>query len=151
MIGSGKTNFNNYTTNLCKLKEIIDILIVDIESSFSVTIITKGGFAVDDTLQYEQFLRDRITQLRMKQGPSEHRMSLELGKSGSYIRSITSGASLPSVRELFNIMNYLEVTPAAFFATFSQGDTLRDTLCQRVQEMDEAELEKLALFLSWIE
>ena len=105
---------------------------------------------MDDSLQYEQFLRDRITQLRMKQGPSEHRMSLELGKSGSYIRSITSGASLPSVHELFRIMTYLEVTPGEFFADLTESDTLRDALCRQVREMSEEDLKKLELFLSWI-
>lgn len=106
---------------------------------------------MDDVQKYEQFLRDRITQLREKKGPSEHRMSLELGKSGSYIRSITSGAALPSVRELFNIMAYLQVTPAEFFADFTQGDTRRARLCRRIWEMDEADLQKLELFCSWIE
>ena len=45
---------------------------------------------MDEILQYEKFVRDRITELREKRGISEHRLSLELGKSGSYIRSITS-------------------------------------------------------------
>ena len=44
---------------------------------------------------YEKLLRDRITQLRVKKNVSEHRMSLDLGKSGSYIRGITSGTALP--------------------------------------------------------
>ena len=51
-------------------------------------------------------LRDRITELRLIKDVSEHKMSLDLDKSGSYIRLITSGASLPSVKELFNIIEY---------------------------------------------
>ena len=46
---------------------------------------------MDDNRRYEAFVRDRITELREQKGVSEHRMSLELGKSGSYIRSITNG------------------------------------------------------------
>ncbi len=106
---------------------------------------------MDDTLTYETFLRNRITELRMKKGPSEHRMSLELGKSGSYIRSITSGAALPSVRELFNIMAWLEVTPAEFFADFTEDDARRAALCKSIWEMSEFDLEKLELFCSWIQ
>lgn len=105
---------------------------------------------MEDISKYEQFLRDRITQLRMEQGPSEHRMSLELGKSGAYIRAISSGKALPSVRELFNIMAYLQVTPAEFFASFTESDTRRDALCRKIRELEEADLEKLELFLSWI-
>ena len=66
---------------------------------------------MDEILQYEKFVCDRITELREKRGISEHRLSLELGKSGSYIRSITSGATMPSVKELFNIILYFEMSP----------------------------------------
>ena len=41
-------------------------------------------------MPYEDFIRSRITELRMARDVSEHRMSLELGKSGSYIRGVTS-------------------------------------------------------------
>ena len=47
--------------------------------------------------QYTDFVRTRITELRLKKDVSEHRMSLDLDKNGSYIRGITSGASMPSV------------------------------------------------------
>ena len=49
---------------------------------------------MDDNRRYEAFVRNRITELREQKGISEHRMSLELGKSGSYIRSITNGISM---------------------------------------------------------
>lgn len=68
---------------------------------------------MDENIRYEQFLRTRITKLREQRNISEHRLSLELGKSGSYIRSITSGLTLPSVRELFNIITYFEISPVA--------------------------------------
>lgn len=65
---------------------------------------------MDDIRHYETFVRNRITELREQKGISEHRMSLELGKSGSYIRGITNGLAMPSLRELFNIMEYCHVT-----------------------------------------
>ena len=70
---------------------------------------------MDDTQRYITYVRGRITDLRTQKDVSEHRMSLELGKSGSYIRGITSGAALPSLRELFNIMAYLEVPTLRIF------------------------------------
>ena len=56
-----------------------------------------------------EFIRNRITQLRLTMGVSEHRMSVELGHSRNYIRNITSGRSLPSVPELLYICEYLNV------------------------------------------
>ena len=61
------------------------------------------------------FIRHRITELRMKKGVSEYKMSLDLGHSRSYVQSITSGRSLPSIAEFIYICEYLNVTPKAFF------------------------------------
>ena len=44
--------------------------------------------------QYDDFIRNRITELRISKNISEHKMSLDLDKSGSYIRGITSGSAL---------------------------------------------------------
>lgn len=43
------------------------------------------------------FIRDRITELRLQKGASEYKMSMDLGHSKSYIQSISSGKSLPSL------------------------------------------------------
>ena len=63
----------------------------------------------------EAFVRSRISQLRIKKGVSEYRMSTDLGHSKSYIQSISSGKSLPSFSEFLFICEYLGVTPVEFF------------------------------------
>lgn len=106
---------------------------------------------MDKPMQYEKFLRERITELRGQKGISEHRLSLELGKSGSYIRAITSGAALPSTHELFNLMDYFEVTPVEFFGTLENATSLRASLLEALRELSDEDLEKVALFLRWIQ
>lgn len=76
--------------------------------------------------KYEEFIRSRITDLRLRKNVSEHKMSLDLDKSGSYIRGISSGAALPSTKELFNIIEYFEMTPSEFFAPLDNTDTPSD-------------------------
>ena len=105
---------------------------------------------MDDVLEYEKYLRERITELRGQKGVSEHRLSLELGKSGSYIRSITSGAPMPSMKELFNIMAYFKVSPSEFFSGLSGKNTLRTALGEKLRELSDADLEKVSLFIGWI-
>ena len=39
------------------------------------------------------FIRERITELRLKKGVSEHRMSMDLGHTRSYVHGIVSGRS----------------------------------------------------------
>jgi len=104
---------------------------------------------VTDT-KYEDFLRIRITELRLKKGVSEHGMSLDLGKSGSYIRGITSGAAMPSVRELFNIMDYLAVSPPEFFAPLDSTETPCAKLCERLRTLSDEDIDKVATFVEWI-
>ena len=64
---------------------------------------------------YKQFLRDRISQLRIQKNVSEYQMSLDLGRSRGYIQNISSGSVLPSVGGLFDICDYFGLTPAQFF------------------------------------
>ena len=105
---------------------------------------------MDDNCRYEAFGRNRITELLEQKGVSEHRMSLELGKSGSYIRSITNGISMPSLRELFNIMEYFDLTPTLFFAPMDDPDSLCGIIGKKLLALPDEDLEKVAVFLDWI-
>ena len=49
----------------------------------------------------------RIKELRIAKGLSTNKMSLDLGQGKNYIRSITSGRTLPSLAELPYICGYL--------------------------------------------
>ena len=75
-------------------------------------------------MPYEDFIRTRITELRIAKDVSGHRMSLDLGKSGSYIRGVTSDTALPSLKELFNIIAYFDLSPTEFFAPLENDDSL---------------------------
>lgn len=102
-------------------------------------------------MQYSEFIRSRITELRISKNVSEHRMSLDLDKSGSYVRGITSGAAQPSLKELFNIIAYFNMTPAEFFAPMENSDTLYNRLCERLRKLDDEDLKKVETFVGWIE
>ena len=73
----------------------------------------KGGLVLKNV----DFIRERITQLRMQKNVSEYQMSMELGQNKGYIQGITSGRSLPSMTMFFEICDYFEITPEEFFAT----------------------------------
>lgn len=68
------------------------------------------------TDSYIHFIRERITELRLAKGVSEHAMSLALGKNGSYIRQVTyKDGSIPTLRSFLDICDYLGITPSEFF------------------------------------
>lgn len=62
-----------------------------------------------------EFVRERITQLRLRKGVSEYKMSYDLGHSRGYINNISSGKSLPSMVEFFAICEYFGISPIEFF------------------------------------
>ena len=104
-------------------------------------------------IPYEDFVRKRITELRIRMNPevSEHKMSLELGRSGSYIRNISSGKALPSLKEFFNMIDYLGVTVDEFFAPLRDADSPYNRLCERLRALDDEGLTKVDTFVNWID
>ena len=100
--------------------------------------------------EYEIFIRKRITQLRHRLHVSEHKMSLDLGKSGSYVRSISTGKALPSMHEFLRICDYFHITPQEFF-TGAGDETVRINIFNRLQDLDDSDMQKLQTFLSWME
>lgn len=97
--------------------------------------------------KHENFVRTRIAELRLARNVSEHKMSLDLGKSGAYMRSISSGLALPSLKELFNIISYFDITPVEFFAPFEPQSSTYHKICYQLLEYNEDELNKILRFL----
>ncbi len=63
---------------------------------------------------YEDFVPERIAQLRTKKGVSARDMSLSLGQANNYINNIENKKSLPAMQSFFYICEYLGVTPKDF-------------------------------------
>lgn len=86
------------------------------------------------------FIRRRVTELRMQQGVSEYKMSLDLGHSRSYMQSISSGRSLPSVPELLYICEYLGVEPSTFFDEKKEERLLVRRALEGMRELSDNDL-----------
>lgn len=95
----------------------------------------------------DKFIRERITELRIQKNVSEYKMSLDLGHSKSYIQSIVSGRSMPSMSEFLYICEYLGVSPKAFFDQEEKNPLL---IQQALTEMRPLKEEDLKLILNII-
>lgn len=87
-----------------------------------------------------QFVRDRITQLRLQKGISEYKMSYDLGHSRGYINNISSGKTLPSMTEFFAICDYFGITPIEFFDTNQKNPKLSREASMLLLQLDEDDL-----------
>lgn len=88
----------------------------------------------------EDFIRERITQLRIKKGVSEYQMSYDLGHSRGYIYNISSGKALPPMREFLAICDYFEITPQQFFDESTETPELIQKAIDGMRKLDESDL-----------
>lgn len=89
---------------------------------------------------YEQFIRARITQLRVDKGISEYRMSYELGHSRGYINNISSGKSLPPMGEFIAICEYFNITPKEFFDEEINNPELINKAIEGLKKLNDSDL-----------
>ena len=92
---------------------------------------------------YEEFVRERITQLRLKKGVSEYQMSYDLGHSRGYIYNISSGKALPPLKEFFVICDYFGLSPQQFFDDSTQSPELIAQALEGMRKLDERDLHLL--------
>ena len=88
----------------------------------------------------EEFIRDRITQLRLKKNVSEYQMSYDLGHSRGYVYNISSGKALPPLKEFLAICDYFEISPQQFFDTSDTNPTLIQNALDGMKQLDEGDM-----------
>ncbi len=90
-------------------------------------------------MDYEEFVKDRITQLRLRKGVSEYQMSYDLGHSRGYVYNISSGKALPPLKEFFAICDYFDITPQQFFDDSSPNPELIQKAVNGMKQMSESD------------
>ena len=93
---------------------------------------------------YENFVRERITQLRIQKGVSEYKMSYDLGHSRGYVNNISSGKALPSMAEFFAICEYFEISPVEFFNQDVGNPRLLNQTACALEQLNEEDLELIS-------
>lgn len=85
----------------------------------------------------ENFIRERITQLRLKKGVSEYQMSYDLGHSRGYVYNISSGKALPPLKEFLAICDYFQLIPQQFFDESTDNPELIQKAVSGLKELSE--------------
>ena len=96
----------------------------------------------------ENFIRERITQLRLKKGVSEYQMSYDLGHSRGYVYNISSGKALPLLKEFLAICDYFQLTPQQFFDESTDNPELIQKAISGLKELSEEDLLMLLGFIN---
>lgn len=88
----------------------------------------------------EDFVRERITSLRLRKGVSEYQMSYDLGHSRGYVYNISSGKALPPLKEFFAICEYFEITPSEFFEEENKNPELVKKATEKMKKLGEKDM-----------
>lgn len=91
-------------------------------------------------MDMENFIRERITELRIKKGISEYKMSYELGQNKSYIQSISSGRALPSMSQFIKICDYFDMSPLEFFDVDNKNPSILRNIANKIKMFTEEDL-----------
>ena len=94
------------------------------------------------------FIRERITQLRLKKGVSEYQMSYDLGHSRGYVYNISSGKALPPMKEFLSICEYFDITPAQFFDESNVHPELIQKAVEGMLKLNETDMLMLLGFIN---
>ena len=94
----------------------------------------------DDRMDAE-FVRERITQLRLQKDVSKYKTSYDLGHSRGYINNISFGKTLPSMTEFFAICAYFEISPAEFFDAKTANPKLSRNVLELPEQLNEEDME----------
>lgn len=95
----------------------------------------------------ENYISERLAQLRTQMGVSARDMSLSMGQADNYINNIENKKSMPSIQSFFYICEYLKVTPKEFFDTEAESPTLLNELLAEVKPLSVRALEYLIGFV----
>ena len=96
-----------------------------------------------------EYVRQKITELRIKRNISEYQLSYDVGHSKNYVHNIVTGYSQPSVKELLYLIEALGVTPRDFFdenVEFS-NPFLSKKIMEGIKEMSDENLEAVLLII----
>lgn len=93
---------------------------------------------------YQDFIANRIAQLRIEKGVSAREMSLSLGLADNYINHIENRKSLPSITSFIYICEYLHVTPMEFFDIDNKSPEELNKLISDLKKLDKNTLSHIS-------
>lgn len=94
-------------------------------------------------LMYEDFIAERLRQLRTQKQISAREMSLAIGQNESYINRIENQKSYPSMRVFLDICKYLNITAYEFFNMENNHPYKISLIIDELKNLNETNLDTI--------
>ena len=69
-------------------------------------------------MDIHEYIRNRITELRLNRSITESQLSKDLGHARSYLSNMNRENTIPSIQSIVDICDYFDITVSEFFAGF---------------------------------
>ncbi|MCL2847793.1 MAG: helix-turn-helix domain-containing protein [Firmicutes bacterium] len=100
--------------------------------------------------QLKLFIREKISSIRMSNGISSRKLSLELGKSTEYINQLENNRLNPSLEFLYEFCIYFGITLSDFFNENNAYPAMFNDICQDLSILTSEEVTKVASIIKLI-
>lgn len=100
------------------------------------------------SFMYEDFVANKVIQLRKQKKLSAREMSLAIGQNVNYINRIEKKLSLPSLQGLFYICEYCNISPKEFFEDTTAPLPISSKFQEALEILSSLDDEQLELILS---
>lgn len=97
-----------------------------------------------------EFIRNKITQLRIHSNISERKLSILLGYNPSYLKEISAGRSNPSLEALLNICDYFNISILEFFDDELTNPVMAKEIYTELKRLCNNDMETLVTILKII-
>ena len=91
-------------------------------------------------MYFEEYIAERITQLRYMKGVSANDMSISIGQNRNYITRIENRRHLPSITGLFYICEYFQISFEEFFSEKEPQSKLLSETIALLKSLDESKI-----------
>jgi len=91
----------------------------------------------------ESYISKRLTQLRTEKRVSAREMSTAMEQANNYITNIENQNALPSMKGLFLICEYFDISPKEFFDEENASPTLLNALIEELKGVNPETLRHL--------
>jgi len=91
----------------------------------------------------ESYISKRLTQLKNEKGVSARELSTAIKQANNYITNIENQKALPSMRGLFLICEYFDISPKEFFDEENTSPTLLNELIEELKGVNPKTLRHL--------
>jgi len=96
---------------------------------------------------FQAFICTRIGKLRTQKGVTARDMSLSMGQGAGYINNLENKNNVPSMKGLFYICEYFNISPKDFFDSETEAPALFLELMGECKKLDEKSMQGLLEFI----